>query len=320
MATTKPKTAAKKTAAKPKAVAAKKPVAKSKAAASKKPAVVKPVAAPAKTKKVEKKEVENKGLFIGFFAKKYDANESVLTIFKKPSLYGALIGELVGTLLLTLVMFALSFFGIYNAAIYTFAFIAITVAVFAFSGAQLNPIITAGMMATRRMSVVRGVLYILAQIIGALLALGIFSGFYAGGGDMAAYAVPTMAKVAEGTFGLVSIVELVGAILLGFFFSRALAYKRSVFTFAAVVAGGFAAATLIGYIVSYAFLGLGNNFVFNPAVAMAYQIFPTAGANFGEIFGGICSALATYAIFPAIGGIVGFYIADFASALASSEE
>lgn len=320
MATTKPKTAAKKTAAKPKAVAAKKPVAKSKAAASKKPAVVKPVAAPAKTKKVEKKVVEEKGIFKGFFAKKYDANESVLTIFKKPSLYGALIGELVGTLLLTLVMFALSFFGIYNAAIYTFAFIAITVAVFAFSGAQLNPIITAGMMATRRISVVRGVLYILAQIIGALLALGIFSGFYAGGGDMAAYAVPTMAKVAEGTFGLVSIVELVGAILLGFFFSRALAYKRSVFTFAAVVAGGFAAATLIGYIVSYAFLGLGNNFVFNPAVAMAYQIFPTAGANFGEIFGGICSALATYAIFPAVGGIVGFYVADFASALSSSEE
>ena len=163
MATTKPKTAAKKTAAKPKAVAAKKPVAKSKAAASKKPAVVKPVAAPAKTKKVVKKVVvEKKGIFDGFFAKKYDTNESVLTIFKKPSLYGALIGELVGTLLLTLVMFALSFFGIYNAAIYTFAFIAITVAVFAFSGAQLNPIITAGMMASRRVSAAVFQLYVVS--------------------------------------------------------------------------------------------------------------------------------------------------------------
>lgn len=321
MATTKPKTAAKKTAAKSKAVAAKKPVAKSKAAAAKKPAsTVKVVAAPAKTKKVEKKEVENKGIFKGFFAKKYDANESILTIFKKPSLYGALIGELVGTLLLTLVMFALAFFGIYNAAIYTFAFIAITVAVFAFSGAQLNPIITAGMMATRRISVIRGVLYILVQVIGAMLGLAIFNAFYVTGGEAASYAVPTMAQVAEGTFGLVSIVEFTGAILLGFFFSRALAYKRSVFTFAAVVAGGFAAATLIGYIVSYAFLGLSNNFVFNPAVAMAYQIFPTAGANFGEIFGGICSALATYAIFPAIGGVAGFYLADFASALSSEEK
>ena len=316
MATTKPKTAAKKPAAKSKAVAAKKPVAKSKAAAAKKPAnTVKLVAAPANTKKVEKK-----GVFKGFFAKKYDANESVLTIFKKPSLYGALLGELVGTLLLTLVMFALTFFGIYNAAIYTFAFIAITVAVFAFSGAQLNPIITAGMMATRRMSVIRGVLYILVQIIGAMLGLAIFNAFYVNGGDAATYAVPTMAKVAEGTFGLVSIVEFFGATLLGFFFSRALAYKRSVFTFAAVVAGGFAAATLIGYIASYAFLGLSNNFVFNPAVAMAYQIFPTAGANFGEIFGGICSALATYAIFPAIGGIIGFYIADFASTLSGEEK
>ena len=313
----KPKTAAKKTtAAKPKAAAAKKPVAKTKTAASKKPvATVKLVAAPAKTKKVEKK-----GIFDGFFAKKYDANESVLTIFKKPSLYGALIGELVGTLLLTLVLFALSFFGIYNAAIYVFAFIAITVAVFAFSGAQLNPLITAGMMATRRISVIRGVLYILVQVIGAMLALAIFNAFFTSGGEFASYSVPTMAKVAEGNFGLVSIVELFGAILLGFFFARALAYKRSVFTFAAVVAGGFVAASLVGYIVSYAFLGLSNNFVFNPAVAMAYQIFPTAGADFGEIFGGICSALAIYAIFPAIGGVAGFYIADFASALSEDEK
>ena len=139
----KPKTAAKKPAAKPKAAAAKKPVAKTKkTVASKKPvSTVKLVAAPAKTKKVEKK-----GVLCGFFAKKYDANESILTIFKKPSLYGAIIGEIIGALLLTLVLMSLSFYGIYNAAMYIFSFIAITVAVFAFSGAQLNPIVTVGMM------------------------------------------------------------------------------------------------------------------------------------------------------------------------------
>ncbi len=312
----KPKTAAKKTAAKPKAAAAKKPVAKTKAVASKKPAAtVKSVAAPAKTKKVEKK-----GIFNGFFAKKYDADESILNIFKKPSLYGALIGELIGTLLLTLVMFSLSLFGIYNTAIYAFAFIAITVAVFAFSGAHLNPLITAGMMATRRISVIRGTLYILVQVIGAMLGLALFNAFYNQGGEFASMAVPTLTKITEDSFGLVSIVELVGAILIGFFFARALAYKRSVFTFAAVVAGGLIAATLIGFFVSYAFLGLSNNFVFNPAIAFAHQIFPTAGADFGEIFGGICSALAAYAIFPAVGGIIGFYVADFAGALSGEEK
>lgn len=310
MATSKPKTAAKKVAAKPKAAAAKKPVAKSKTVASKKPvATVKSVAAPAKTKKVE-----NKGIFSGFFAKKYE-DESIMTVFKEPKFYGALLGEVIGVLLLTLVMFSLSFFGIYNAAIYVFAFIAITVAVFAFSGAHLNPIITAGMMATRRVSAVRGVFYIIAQIVGAWLGWAIFNAFFSLGGETAAYSIPAMAEVAEGNFWLVTLVELFGAIILGFFFARALAYKRSVFTFAAVVAGGLIGAFMIGYIVSFAFLGLSNNYLFNPAVALMYQIFPTAGANFGEIFGGICSALATYAVFPMIGGVIGFYVADFASKL-----
>ena len=110
-------------------------------------------------------------------------------------------------------------------------------------------------------------------------------------------------------------IELVGAILIGFFFARALAYKRSVFTFAAIVAGGLALAIVFGYVVSAAFVGLSNNFIFNPAAALMYQIFPTAGESFGEVLGGICQALSAYAILPMIGGVVGFYIADFASKL-----
>ena len=35
----------------------------------------------------------------GFFARKYDVNENVLTIFKSPRVWGALLGELVGTML-----------------------------------------------------------------------------------------------------------------------------------------------------------------------------------------------------------------------------
>ena len=98
--------------------------------------------------------------------------------------------------------------------------------------------------------------------------------------------------------------------IIGFFFARALEYKRSIFTFAAVVAGGIALAVVTGYVISAAFLGFSNNFIFNPAAALMMQIFPTVGDNFGEIFGGICQALAIYALFPMVGGILGFYLSD----------
>lgn len=272
-----------------------------------------------KTNTVEETKVttttsEKKSCLKGFFAKKYEEKESILTIFKNHKFYGALLGEVIGTMLIALLLFALSLMGIANVAMYAFAIIAILVAVYAFSGACLNPIVTVGMMATRRISVIRGIMYIIAEILGAWLGWLIFNGFHLAGGETA-YDVPAMAAVAEGGFWTVTMVELIGAAVIGFFFARAIEYKRSVFTFAAVVAGGMALAVLIGYVVSAAFLGLNSNFVFNPAVALMMQIFPTAGENFGEILGGICQALSIYALIPMIGGVVGFYLSDFAKKL-----
>lgn len=272
-----------------------------------------------KTKKVgaeviASKTIEKKSCFAGFFSKKYDENESVLTIFKNHKFYGALLGEVIGTLLITLLLFALSLMGLSSIATYSFAIIAIFVGVYAFSGACLNPIITVGMMASRRMSVIRGVMYILAEIVGAWLGWLIFNSFQLAGGD-SAYAVPAMAEVAEGKFFVVAMIEMIAAIIVAFLYARALKYKKSVFTFAAVVAGGFALVMVVSYVISAAFLGLNANFIVNPAAALMFQIFPTAGANFGEIFGGICQALSIYVLLPAIGGVLGFYLSDFAGKL-----
>ncbi len=309
MATTKkPKTAASKTtksktASKPKTTA--KTVAKT---------VAKPVSeAPAKTEKV----VENKkeeSIFKGFFKKKYEEKESILTIFKKPKLYGALLGEVLGTACLTMFLFGLLGINIINMAMFSFVYIAIVIAVFAFSGAQLNPIITVGMMATRRMSVIRGVLYIIAQVIGAWLGWMVFNSFHIAGGDTA-YPVPALTAIGEGGFWNVAMVEAIGALVIAFFYSRALSYKRSVFTFAAVTAGGLALAILVGYVVSQAYLGLQSNFIYNPSAALMLQIFPTTGENFGEVFGGIMQALSCYAIIPMIAGVIGFYLSDVTSRL-----
>ena len=261
---------------------------------------------------------KKKSCLSGFFAKKYEEKESILTIFKNHKFYGALLGEIIGTMLLSLLMFSLLLMGIANVATYAIAIIAVLIAVYAFSGACLNPLVAVGMMASRRMSVIRGIMYIIAEVIGAWLGWLIFNAFHLAGGETA-YDVPAMAALAEGNFWLVSMIELLGAAIIAFFFARALKYKRSVFTFGAVIAGGMAIAVVAGYVVSAAFLGLNNNFVFNPAIAMMLQIFPTAGESFGEILGGICQALSMYVIIPMIGGVIGFYLSDFVGKLSAED-
>ena len=274
-----------------------------------------------KTKVVETKATgtkDNKSCFSGFFAKKYEGKESILTVFKDHKFYGALLGEILGTMFIALLFFSILLMGIANVASYAFTLIAILIAVYAFSGACLNPLVTVGMIASRRMSVIRGVMYIIAEVIGAWLGWLIFNAFHLAGGE-SAYDLPAMTAVAEGKFLITALVELLGAAIIAFFFARALKYKRSVFTFGAVVTGGLILAILTGYVISAAFVSLNNNFIFNPSVAMMLQIFPTAGENFGEIFGGICQALAIYALFPMIGGVIGFYLSDFTSKLSGEE-
>ena len=275
-----------------------------------------------KTNTVEEKKdtktTSGKSCLSGFFAKKYEEKESILTVFKNHKFYGSLLGEIIGTMLLALLLFALFLMGLPNIATYAFAVIAILIAVYAFSGACLNPIVVVGMMASRRMSVVRGIMYIIAEIIGAWLGWMIFNGFHLAGGETA-YDIPAISALAENGFWPIAMIELLGAAIIAFFFARALKYKRSVFTFGAVVAGGIILAIVIGYVASAAFLGANNSFIMNPAIAMMFQIFPTAGENFGEILGGVCQALSLYAIIPMIGGVIGFYLSDFTGKLSSEE-
>ena len=279
-----------------------------------------------KTNSVEKKETSTtttvkttgKSCLSGFFSKKYDEKESILTVFKSHKFYGSLLGEVIGTMLLSLLFFALMLMGLPNIATYAFAVIALLIAVYAFSGACLNTLITVGMMASRRMSVIRGIMYIIAEVIGAWLGWMIFNGFHLAGGE-SAYDIPTITALAENGFWPIAMIELLGAAIIAFFFARALKYKRSVFTFGAVTAGGIILAIVIGYVVSAAFLSANNSFVMNPAIAMMLQIFPQSGDDFGQIMGGVCQALSLYAIIPMIGGVCGFYLSDFAGKLSAED-
>lgn len=253
----------------------------------------------------------------GFFARKCDKNENVLTIFKSPRIWGALLGELIGTMMLVMLMLSVSILnGMLNPLYIFIAVIGVYAAVVAISGANLNPLVTVGMMATRRMSAIRGVLYILAQVLGAWVALIVLNAFRLGGEST--IELPMMDEVTGETFWAVALIELLGAIIIAFCFARALRYaRRNPMTFALTIASGLALAVLVGIIVSQGFFGIANGFVFNPAAALMYQILPTTADGIGELLGMAGMALAAYVVFPMIGGVIGFYISDVATKLSA---
>jgi len=276
-------------------------------------------AKPAKAVKAAKETAEAKvvaepakktGFWKKFFAKKYDGNENILTIFKDKKVYGALLGEIFGTLLITLVVLTL---GIYQLLYFFLALAVIYTAVRKLSGANLNPIATVGMIATRRMSAIRGVLYLLAQVVGAWLGLTIVSIFLKSSGSEAE--LPGMTATPDGMFWAVTMLEFFGAAVIGFFFARAQAFKHSPLTFATIVAGGTLIALIAVYVITANFYSLDGTFMLNPAVALMYQILPQSANGVGELLGGVGIALLTYVIFPMLGGVVGFYLSDLAETL-----
>lgn len=247
----------------------------------------------------------------GFFARKYDANENILTIFKTPKIWGALLGEVIGTLLLVMLLLVLGT----NPMYFWIAILAIYVVIVGISGANLNPIITAGMMATRRMSAIRGVLYMLAQLLGAWLGLILINAFRLGSGSTAE--LPIMSEVTGEVFWAVTLVELLGAIIIAFCFARALKFtKKSPLAFGFTIASSMTLAIIFGMVISQNYFAMQYSFIYNPVAALMYQILPSAADNFGELAQLAGLAAAAYILVPMIGGIVGFYLSDIMTRLA----
>lgn len=246
----------------------------------------------------------------GFFARKYPEGENILTIFKTPKIWGALIGEVVGTMLFVMLMLTLGVQPLYL----IFATACIYIAVVGLSGANLNPIVTVGMMASRRMSAIRGVLYMLAQLLGGWIGLIIINAFRLGSGT--SLPLPEMAEISGETFWAVALVELLGAIVIAFCYARATRFARkSPLTFALTVTSGITLAVILGLVIAQSFFGFSDSFVFNPIVALMYQILPTTAENFGELAQMAGLAVAAYVIVPVLGGVIGFYISDVVTRL-----
>jgi len=267
--------------------------------------------------KVEKKIKESKNPFKGFFARKYPEGENILTIFETPRIWGAVIGEVIGTMFLSMLLLTL---GIQQPLYILFGFLAITLAVFAYSGAHLNSATTIGMMATRRVSAIRGVLYIVAQVVGAWLGLLIIGGLRTASGASAE--LPALTAATGSDFWKYMLIEFVGVFTVAFFFNRAQEYnhKKSAFTYAAIIAGGVTLAVLFCLILSDSFFKLRNNFILNPAIAIMYQIFPTSAEKFDALMGTVALESLVHIITPLVAGILAFFVADVAKALSDDCE
>ncbi|MCL2002098.1 aquaporin [Candidatus Saccharibacteria bacterium] len=261
------------------------------------------IASPAK----DKANCEPKALFSGFFKKKYQ-DEDILTIFRSPRIIGSVLGEIIGTMILSLVVLAMGLEPIY--LVFTLLFV--TLVVYPISGANLNPLVTLGMMFTRRISMVRGVFYIIAQLIGAMLAwliIQMLIGAATSGMVDSAISATAIRPITEDSpLGALIAVESMGAMIYGFAFARALKFKKSAFTFSAVVATGVFTALLIGLFVMFQFFSLQSTFVFNPALAVALEAFMAQDTI-------VWQAFITYALIPLAAGVVGFVLADVTSAL-----
>lgn len=289
-------------------------------------------------KKVKKEKTVKKAIMSGkgpsklkqFFSRKGDANENILTIFRDTKIITAIIGEIVGVAVITMIALTL---GLFNPLYMILAYVGITAAIVKLSGAHLNPIITAGMMASRRVSAIRGVIYIISQILGAWLGFLVISslrkaGITAGNIEEATSALPTLAQpdelsgAVEGTslLGAVRLVEFIGAIIIAFFFARAQRVKKNTAAFAITVASGVFIAMIIAVVANSNFFMLqSNTFIMNPAVGMIYGIFPSSANGFDALMSALLPMLVSYVILPIIGGVLGFYLSDFATILSGED-
>jgi glycerol uptake facilitator-like aquaporin len=215
-----------------------------------------------------------------------------------------MIAEFIGTFLLASV--ALLTQG--NPLYVGFALIGIVLAVGTMSGSHVNPLVTVGAWATRRITGLRAVAYLVAQVLGGLAALGIISAFIGGAPkadpSAAAYGQQAatlfeVAKLVNGKEWFLFFAELLGASVLGFAVAGALRENKERIAAAFTIGLGLFSALVIA---SVAAGYVGGNAVVNPAIAFTLSAFDWSNFNWWSV--------AIYVIAPLVGGVAGFFLQD----------
>ena len=228
------------------------------------------------------------------------SKRSVRFSLSRTPLVAALIAEFVGTFVFAATIIA----GQGQPILVFFALVGIVLAFGALSGAYVNPALTLGALVTKRISGLRALGYIVAQFLGAMLALVLLNAYVHAApvpaqGDLATTATELFkaAAIPQNKEWLIFFSELIGTIVFGFAVAAATREKREK-TAAAFTAGigVFLGLMIAGSAAAYA----GGSAILNPAVAVSLQ-----AINFTSFW-----PIAVYVIASAIGAVVGFVLYD----------
>lgn len=235
-------------------------------------------------------------------AKKQSLSQHVESSLLSTRLWRALAAEFIGTFLLAGIILATQGQPLFVAL----GLVGIVLLVGTISGAHVNPAVTVGAWATRRIGWLRAVCYLFVQFLGAAAAFFLFSAFLSGAPAVSQEAIafgqqaPALfaAKdLVEGKEWYVFFAELVGTAILGFAVAHATRLKDNL-TAAFSVGLGILIAILFG-ITAVGFIGAST--IINPAVAVALQAYG------GEVW---IWSYVVWALAPVIGGVVGFVLYD----------
>jgi aquaporin Z len=216
-------------------------------------------------------------------------------------LLGAGIAEFIGTFLLAAAVIA----GQGQPIIILFAIAGIVLTIGSLSGAHINPAITIGAWATRKIAGLRALVYIVAQVLGAMLALIVLNAFVAQAPEVSQQAAafgqttPQLFKAAaipENKEWIVFLAEVLGATIFGFAVAAAFRQVERIAAAFTVGMGLFLALLVTGTAAS----AVSAATILNPAVAVALQ-----AVNFETIW-----PFAVYLFGASLGALLGFILND----------
>ena len=266
----------------------------------------------AKTVKVEQATVKSVKK-IESTTKVNQESMSVLDKLSQPKVIASLAAEFVGTFLLAAIILASSG----QPLVLIFGLMTIVLVFGSVSGAHVNPLITIGSWATKRIGSFRALGYIVAQILGSMIAFVVIKAFVD--------AVPTPSQeeltygqqiikvftanpIAQNQAWGILLAELLGSTIFAFAVAHVTSDKKHNSTAVALgVGGGLFVAVMIAMSAADMLKG---SAILNPAIAIALQAFTVEGTSMPW-------AIAIYVGTALIGGIIGF---GFSKLLRNSEK
>lgn len=255
-----------------------------------------PVAATTKTRVVAKK-----------VSPKKDKKDFFAT---KSPLMSSSIAEFIGTFILASVIVLSRGEPIYV----SFSLVALVMFLGLLSGAHLNPLVTVGAWATRKIKGARAIAYVIAQLLGAMVALVAMSAFvdaapapdpnaamYGGAATAASlFSVVDLSTLSDKHI-YVFFAELLGAAIFGVAFASVLREKTDRVTAGLTVGFGFMLALVVA---STAASYVGANVILNPAAALTLNAVDWANIQ-TQLW-----PFLVYIVSPILGGVIGFFVYD----------